>query len=86
MVGILRRSAEGHIKQLFAILGAMLAVGLWIPFLAPKIKLAGESIFLPEKLGWTGALAVSITFLVAFYIFAALTDRTRIIKKNDNKK
>lgn len=59
----------------------MLAVGLWMPFMSSRIKITGSNIFLPDLLGWTGALAVTITFLVAFYIIVTMTDSKRL-KKN----
>ncbi|MDO8282448.1 MAG: hypothetical protein Q7U10_07480 [Thermodesulfovibrionia bacterium] len=49
--------------------------------MSSRIKITGSNIFLPDLLGWTGALAVTITFLVAFYIIVTMTDSKRL-KKN----
>ncbi|MBI4827103.1 MAG: hypothetical protein HY807_11910 [Nitrospirae bacterium] len=55
----------------------MLAVGLWMPFLSSRINIAGSNIFLPDLLGWAGALAVTITLLIAFYIVVSVTEGKR---------
>lgn len=78
MVGILRRSAEGHIKHLFAILGAMLVAGLWVPVYGSQVgdgPLYGEGVFLPERLGWAGALITTLTILIGFYIFVTWLEK-----------
>lgn len=72
MVGILRRSAEGHIKHWFAVLAAMLTGGLWVPVYGSQVgtgQLYGKRVFLPDMFGWAGALIFSIAILIAFYIF-----------------
>ncbi len=78
-MGILRRSAEGHIKHLFAVLGAMLVAGLWVPIYGYQVGEGwiynGEEIFLPEKFGWAGAVLITLVILIGFYIFVTLIEK-----------
>jgi len=71
-VGMLWRSAEGYIRHWFAVLGAMLVAGLWVPIYGSQVgtgKLYGSPLFLPDKFGWGGTLIGVLAILIAFYIF-----------------
>ncbi len=53
----------------------MLVAGLWITVYA-SFKFGGwldggQSIFLPDKLGWTGALLIILAVLGGFYFFVS---------------
>lgn len=57
---------------MFAMLGAMLVAGLWVPLYGEQVGkgwLYGKTIFLPEKFGWGGSLIGALVVLLAFYIF-----------------
>jgi uncharacterized membrane protein YedE/YeeE len=80
--GILWRSAEGYIRHWFAIIGGMLAAGSWVLLYGAKVGegwLYGSKVFLPDVLGWPGALIVSSLMLVVFYIILVLVE---VKKKN----
>ncbi len=50
----------------------MLAGGLWVPVYGSTVgggSLYGKGIFMPDMFGWTGAIVISLTILIAFYIF-----------------
>ena len=69
---MLWRSAEGYIRHWFAVLGAMLVAGLWVPIYGSQVgtgKLYGSPLFLPDKFGWGGTLIGVLAILIAFYIF-----------------
>lgn len=68
-------------KHWFAVLGAMLVGGLWVLLYGKQVgvgALNGKGVFLPERLGWTGALIFSITGLIAFYIFVTWLEARKI--------
>ncbi|MBI5741214.1 MAG: hypothetical protein HZA16_10900 [Nitrospirae bacterium] len=68
---MLWRSAEGYIRHWFAVLGAMLVAGLWVPLYGEQAgngRLYGKAVFLPEKLGWGGSLITVLAALAFFYI------------------
>jgi len=78
--GILRRSAEGHVRHWFAVLGAMLVAGIWVPLYGHKVGdgwLYGKGVFLPDRLGWAGALTASLSVLVLFYFFVLRLERKK---------
>ena len=71
-VGILWRSAEGYVRHWFALFGGMLAAGSWVHIYGAQVGkgwLYGPKIFLPDALGWGGALAASAAALAVFYVF-----------------
>jgi len=71
-VGMLWRSAEGYIRHWVALLGAMLIAGLWVPLYGYQVGngwLYGPQIFLPDKLGWAGALIMVLLTLAGCYTF-----------------
>ena len=56
----------------------MLAAGLWVPLYGSQVgdgPLYREGVFLPERLGWGGALIITLTVLTGFYIFVAWTEK-----------
>ncbi len=70
-VGILWRSAEGYMRAWFALLGGMLSAGSWVLIYGKQVGegwLYGKPVFLPDTLGWVGALAAVFGFLVLFYL------------------
>ncbi|RJQ20554.1 MAG: hypothetical protein C4560_04970 [Nitrospiraceae bacterium] len=72
MVGILWRSAEGYTRHFIAILGTMVAAGLWVPIYGFKVgegPLYGKALFLPDMFGWGGALMLTLVILIFFYFF-----------------
>lgn len=85
-MGIIGRSAEGYVRHWFAVLGAMLVAGLWVPFYGSQVgtgRLYGTPVLLPEKFGWGGALFITLSVLTLFYFFAAWIEfrKKRIRKK-----
>jgi uncharacterized membrane protein YedE/YeeE len=78
--GILWRSAEGYIRHWFAIIGGMLAAGSWVLLYGAKVGegwLYGPKVFLPDVLGWPGALMVGSLALVFFYIILVFVEVKR---------
>lgn len=50
----------------------MLAAGLWVPVYGSQVGkgwLYGQPVFLPDKLGWGGALIFTLAILISFYLF-----------------
>ncbi len=75
--GILWRSAEGYVRHWFAVIGGMLAAGSWVLVYGAKVGegwLYGPKVFLPDFLGWPGALVVSIAVIVVFYFILVLVE------------
>jgi len=75
-------------KHWFAVFGAMLAGGLWVPLYGSKVGqgwLYGRPIFLHDRLGWTGTLIITLSFLTAFYIFVTWIEK-RAKKKESQKR
>lgn len=71
-LGILVRSGEGYTRSWVAIFTAMLTSGAWVHLYGQKVGqgwLYGKPVYLPEALGWGGALAFVYTFLLVFYLF-----------------
>lgn len=69
--GILWRSAEGYVRHWFALLGGMLAAGSWVHIYGNQVGkgwLYGPKVFLPDALGWGGALAASVAVIVISYL------------------
>jgi uncharacterized membrane protein YedE/YeeE len=80
--GVLWRGAEGYVRHWFALLGGMLAAGSWVLIYGAKVGqgwLYGPKVFLPDLLGWPGALAASIGVLVIFYVVLMFVE---VKKKN----
>ncbi|MGI9953048.1 YeeE/YedE thiosulfate transporter family protein [Moorellaceae bacterium AZ2] len=71
-LGILVRSGEGYTRSWVAIFTAMLTSGAWVHLYGHKVGegwLYGKPVYLPEVLGWGGALAFVYGFLLVFYLF-----------------
>ncbi len=67
-------------KHWFAVLGMMLVAIVWWPFYRLFIKnniSYGEPVFLPDKFGWAGALTITFTAMIAFYMFLKWIDSRR---------
>ena len=50
----------------------MLAGGLWVPVYGSTVgtgSLYGKGIFMPDMFGWTGAIVLTLSILISFYIF-----------------
>lgn len=71
-LGILVRSGEGYTRSWIAILVGMLTAGPWVLIYGAQVgqgPLYGKPVFLPQVLGWGGAIAFTYAFLAAFYLF-----------------
>ncbi|WP_054936856.1 YeeE/YedE thiosulfate transporter family protein [Moorella stamsii] len=71
-LGILVRSGEGYTRSWVAILSGMLTSGAWVHIYGQKVGqgwLYGKPVFLPDIIGWGGALAFVYAFLLVFYLF-----------------
>ena len=70
-LGILARSGEGYVRSWLAILAGMLTAGSWTHLYGQKVGqgwLYGKPVFLPDALGWPGAVAFVFLFLFLFYL------------------
>jgi uncharacterized membrane protein YedE/YeeE len=79
-IGILARSGEGYMRSWLAIMGGMLAAGLWIHIYGSPVGegwLYGKPVFLPKVLGWYGAVAFVFGFLLLFYIAIRMVEKTK---------
>jgi len=75
--GILWRSAEGYVRHWFAVIGGMLAAGSWVLVYGAKVGegwLYGPKVFLPDVLGWPGALIAASLLLTIFYILLVFVE------------
>ncbi|MBE3581972.1 MAG: YeeE/YedE family protein [Thermoanaerobacteraceae bacterium] len=71
-LGILVRSGEGYTRSWLAIITGMLTSGAWVHLYGHRVGegwLYGRPVYLPEVLGWGGALAFVYGFLLLFYLF-----------------
>ena len=61
----------------------MLAGGLWVPVYGSTVgtgSIYGKGIFMPDMFGWTGAIVLTLSILISFYIFIArIENRIKII-------
>ncbi len=79
-LGILARSGEGYMRSWLAIIGGMLAAGLWVHIYGAPVGqgwLYGKPVFLPTLLGWYGAVAFVFAFLLLFYIAIRFVEKTK---------
>lgn len=71
--GVLMRIGDGFATQLvvltFFIIGSLLGVGN-LPWWTAKFSLVKEGIFLPDILGWPGAVGAQLLLILALYLFA----------------
>jgi len=77
-VGILWRSAEGSVRMWFAVLGGMLSAAAW-PLIygnpVGKGWLYGPKVFIPDLLGWPGAMAFTLGAIWLWYGILLMVDR-----------
>ena len=80
-VGTLWRAGEGHVKLWMSVLGfiimAPVSKGFIVPFV---VKIIPESLrtkmFLPEYLGYTGAVVLLLVILLLWYMFVKWNEKT----------
>ena len=80
-VGTLWRAGEGHIKLWMSILGFTIMAPLSKAYIVPSVeKLIPESLrskmFLPEYLGYTGAVVLVLVILLLWFIFVKWNEKT----------
>lgn len=80
-VGTLWRAGEGHVKLWMAALGFVIMAPVSKGFIVPAIKnLLPESmqkqLFLPDILGYAGAVALVLFILLLWYMFAKWNEKT----------
>ncbi len=80
-VGTLWRAGEGHIKLWMSILGFTIMAPISKAFIVPGIvKIIPESMrnkmFLPEYLGYTGAVVLVLIILLLWFIFVKWNEKT----------
>jgi len=80
-VGTLWRAGEGHLKLWMSILGFTIMAPLSKAYIVPTVeKLIPESLrtkmFLPEFLGYTGAVVLVLLILILWFIFVKWNEKT----------
>ncbi len=80
-VGAMWRAGEGHIQLWFAMLGLMLAAPLSKKFLVPKVtavipEWGRLKIFMPDWVGYGGAVLIFLLIILAWYLFVTWNERT----------
>ncbi|NQT65717.1 MAG: YeeE/YedE family protein [FCB group bacterium] len=80
-VGTLWRAGEGHVKLWFAALGFVIMAPLSKGFIVPAVKkMLPESMqkqmFLPDILGYTGAVVLVLFILLLWFMFAKWNEKT----------
>ena len=80
-VGTLWRAGEGHVKLWMAALGFVVMAPVSKFFIVPFVKsILPESmrqqVFLPDILGYTGAVVLILFILLLWYIFVKWNERT----------
>lgn len=80
-VGTLWRAGEGHVKLWFSALGFTILAPVSKGYIVPLVsKLIPESlakqVFLPDTLGYTGAVALVLFILLIWYIFVKWNEKT----------
>jgi len=77
--GSIWRAGEGHVKLWCAI--AMFSVGTSLGRLvltqSGLLRKAGVAVFLPDVLGWGGAVAAVVAIMAAWYLLAAWNEHTQ---------
>ena len=77
--GSIWRAGEGHVKLWLAVLGyvgSATLVNEWLRRSGLATQL-GTSVFLPDQLGWIGALAFLALLLVGWYLFVRWNEASR---------
>jgi uncharacterized membrane protein YedE/YeeE len=77
--GSIWRAGEGHIKLWLAVLFLALGASLTRRFLVQTglINGLGAAVFLPNVLGWAGALSSIVLIMVIWYLLAAWNEQRR---------
>ncbi len=80
-VGTLWRAGEGHVKLWMSALGFTIMAPISKKFIVPGIvKIIPESLrskmFLPENLGYTGAVVLILVILLLWYVFVKWNEKT----------
>jgi uncharacterized membrane protein YedE/YeeE len=77
--GSIWRAGEGHVKLWCAVFGFAISASLFRRFLekGELLRHLGQSVFLPDLTGWPLALALIITVLAAWYLFAAWNEKSQ---------
>ncbi len=80
-VGATWRAGEGHVKLWMALVGIIIAMPLTAEYIKPGFMAAlpdnmKEAVFLPDTLGYGGAITLMLLVLVIWYIFVKWNERT----------
>jgi hypothetical protein len=77
--GSIWRAGEGHVKLWVAVVGFALSASLTRRVLETTgwLQRLGQAVYLPEVLGWPGAMAVVLAVLALWYLFAVWNERSR---------
>jgi len=80
-VGTLWRAGEGHVKLWMSALGFIIMAPVSKGFIIPVVvKIIPESLrtkmFLPEYLGYTGAVVLLLVILLLWYMFVKWNEKT----------
>lgn len=78
-LGILVRSGEGYMRSWLAVIGGMMSAGAWMRLYGAPVgqgSLYGKPIFLPNVLGWYGAVAAVFAFLAVFYLVIRIVEKS----------
>ncbi len=77
--GTLWRAGEGHVKLWLALVGYVFSASLvrsWLARTGVQERL-GTAVFLPQLLGWEGAISLLLAVIVLWYLFARWNEATR---------
>ena len=80
-VGATWRAAEGHVKLWMALIGIILSMPLAGEYIKPRFFDAlpdnmKQEVFLPDTLGYGGAISLMILVLILWFIFVKWNERT----------
>jgi uncharacterized membrane protein YedE/YeeE len=80
-VGATWRAGEGHVKLWMALIGIIIAMPLTAEYVKPGFMAAlpdnlKEAVFLPDTLGYGGAITLMLLVLFIWYIFVKWNERT----------
>ncbi len=77
--GSIWRAGEGHVKLWIAVVMFALGTSLMRQALAPGewLRKLGTAVFLPNVIGWGGAMALVALVMAAWYLFATWNESTK---------
>jgi hypothetical protein len=77
--GSIWRAGEGHVKLWVAVVMFALGTSLMRQALAPGewLRKLGTAVFLPNVIGWGGAMALVAVVMAAWYLFASWNEATK---------